>query len=100
MERLQNVTLEEAHEYVKTNSFALWIISGNYMNVECLVDGEQVETHVFLSESIILLGLSVKKEGVTVLGSRADFIDIWPSVKTKYPQLFQEKLKGELWLIP
>lgn len=101
MKRLEyDVTLEEAYQHVKTRSFGLWKTAGNYMNIEYCVKGKNVETLVFMGESIFLLGLSVEKEGFNVMASGVDFVDIWPSVKMKYPQLFQEGVKGELSLIP
>lgn len=100
MDRIQDVTLEEAYQYVQERCFGLWKTSGNYMNTEILVSGKNVETLVFMGESIFILGLSVEKEGLNVIASRVDFIDIWPSVRVKYPQLFQEEVKGELCLIP
>lgn len=100
MEWLQNVTLVEAYEQVKRNGFALWKVEGNYMNVQTPVTGNNMETWVFLGESIFLLGLSVESQGFNVMASRVDFIDVWFSVKEKYPQLFQEGVKGELHLIP
>lgn len=98
MKRIQNVTLKEAHELVKQNGFALWSINGNFMNVESLE--ENVETRLFLGESIFVIMLSTKKEETNVIASRADLIDIWDSVKEKYPQLFEEGVKGDLMLIP
>ena len=100
MERRQNVTLEEAYELVKQRAFARWSTRGNYMNVKIPIKGENVETIVFLGDSIFIVGLSVEKEGLKVMGSRVDFIDIWPSVKAKYPQLFHDGLKGDLCLTP
>ena len=100
MERLQDVTLTQAYEYVRKRSFGLWKVKGNYMKVEIPISGENVETLMFLGESIFILALSVEKEGFNVMASRADFIDIWPSVKAKYPELFEENVKGELCLIP
>ena len=99
MERVQNVTLEEAYRRVLQRGFGRWKASGNYMNIEP-ISGENVETWVFLGESIFILGLSVEKEGFNVMASRVDFMDIWLYVKEKYPQLFQEGVKGDLCLIP
>lgn len=98
MERIQNVTLEEAYELVKVNSFVLWTVSGNYMNIETLEKEEHVETRVFMGTTIFLLGLSVEKEDFQTLASEVDFIDIWSSVKAKYPQLFTNGVKGEAWI--
>lgn len=100
MKRIQNVTLEEAYELVKVNSFVLWTVSGNYMNIDTLEKEELVETRVFMGTTIFLLGLSVEKEGFQTLASEVDFIDIWLSVKTKYPQLFKNGLKGDVLIFP
>lgn len=100
MKRIQNVTLFEAYELVKVNSFVLWVASGNYMDIEKLKEEEHVETRVILGASIFLLALSVEREGIKYMTREIDLIDIWPSVKTKYPQLFNEEVKGEVWIIP
>ena len=100
MKRIQNVTLEEAYELVKVNSFVLWTVSGNYMNIDNLEKEEHVETRVFMGITIFLLGLSVEKEGIKSMASEVDFIDIWLSFKTKYPQLFKDEVRGEVWIIP
>ena len=100
MRRIQDVTLDEAHELVKVNSFALWTVSGNYMNTDNLEKEEHVETRVFMGTTIFLLGLSVEKEGVQILASEVEFVDIWLSLKTKYPQLFKNEVKGEVLIFP
>ena len=100
MKKLQGVTLEEAYRYVLQRGFGRWMIKGNYMNIEEPVIGDNVETWMFLGESIFILGLSVEIEGFKVMASTTDFIDIWPNVKMKYPELFKEGVKGELYLIP
>lgn len=100
MQRLHEVTLEEAHGHVMQRGFGRWTIKGNYMDVQNPVIGSNVETWVFLGESIFIFGLCVEVEGYKVMASTTDFIDIWPTVKMKYPQLFKEDMKGELCLIP
>lgn len=97
---VSNITLQEAYERVRVGRFGIWKITGNYMGIEEITEGEKVETLVFMSPSIFLLGLSVAQKGFDVMGSGVDFVDIWPSVKTKYPQLFKKEIKGELLLIP
>ena len=100
MKRIQNVTLDEAYELVKVNSFVLWTVSGNYMNIDNLEKEEHVETRVFMGTTIFLLGLSVEKEGFQILASEVEFVDIWFSLKTKYPQLFEDGVKGEALIFP
>ena len=100
MTRVQDVTLAEAYKHVQKSCFGLWKIKGNYMNIETPPNTTNAETLVFLGESIFILGLSVEKKGFGSMGSKTDFIDIWPSVRIKYPQLFQDGLKGDLYLIP
>ena len=100
MERIPDVALEEAYHHVQGRCFGLWKIKGNYMNVETPPNTNNEETLVFLGESIFILGLSVENKGFSSMGSRTDFLDIWPDVKIKYPQLFQEGIKGDLCLIP
>lgn len=97
--RIQDITLEDAYRHVLQGSYGRWKIPGNYMNIETPISGNNVETWVFLGQSIFIFGLSVEKENLKVMASPTDFIDIWPSVKVKYPQLFQEAVKGELCLI-
>ena len=100
MERIQDVTLDEAYELVKVNSFVLWVVSGNYMNIENIENEKSVETRVFMGTNIFLLGLSVEREGVKTMTGRVDFIDFWASLKTEYPQLFKDGVRGEVWIIP
>ena len=100
MERLQNVTLKETYELTKSNSFVIWKVRGNYMDVEIPMGVNKIETIVFLGKSIFILGLSMEKDGNNVMASTTDFIDIWPYMQEKYPQLFNEGVKGEARLIP
>lgn len=100
MKRLKDVTLKEAYEQAKQNSFAFWKTSGNYMNLDVPADKGNVQTRVFMGESIFILALVVENEGLESMASRADFIDIWPSVKVKYPQLFEDGVTGDLYVIP
>ena len=98
----EKVTLEQAHKFVMEDNFAFafWTTDGNFLNEEPPVDGKNVKTCVFLSESIFILELSVEIKGFTVMASRADCLDIWYFVKKKYPQLFEPNIKGKLMLIP
>lgn len=101
MRRILGVTLEEARKHVINEAaFGYWKARGNYMNIDQPPNGENVETWVFLGESIIILGLGLEKDGIRKMASLTDFMDIWPSVKTKYPQLFQNEVVGDLRLIP
>lgn len=100
MDRIQDVTLEEAYELVKQRGYALWSVPGNYTSVKIPADESEVKTLVFMGEEIFVLGLSKKRGSFDVLASRGDFIDIWPSVKEKYPQLFQDGVKGEMLITP
>lgn len=100
MKQFQDVTLEEAYRYVQQHGFGRWMTKGNFMDIENLVIGENVETWVFLGEAIFIFGLSVEVENNKVMASPTDFIDIWPTVKTKYCRLFKEQVKGDLCLIP
>ena len=102
MVRLEDVTLDQAYKYVRENSsaFAFWTVDGNFLDSEVLVTGENVKTRIFLSATIFLVGLSVEINGVSVMASRTDFLDIWPSMERKYPKLFGPEVKGMVMLIP
>lgn len=102
MERIENVTLEQAYKYVREDmfSFAFWTVEGNYLGLEIPVKGENVKTRMFLSKSIFIIGLSVDVDGFSVMVSKTDFIDLWYSVKRKYPKLFESEVKGNVMLAP
>ena len=100
MRILKDITLEEAYRHVQECGFGRWMTKGNYMDIETPVIGDNVETWVFLGEAIFIFGLSVEVDDYKVMASPTDFIDIWPTVKTKYCRLFKDKVKGELCLIP
>lgn len=100
MQRFYGITLEEAQKRVfYDGSFGYWNTQGNYMYVKLPEGAEKPETWVFLGESIFILGISAELDGIKRMVSQTDFIDIWPSVKLKYPQLFQEEVVGDLCLI-
>lgn len=98
--RLYDITLEDAYKQVfRKCAYGRWNVKGNYMNIDIPRDIQNVETWVFLGESIFILGLSAEKDGMKVMVSLTDFMDIWQTVKMKYPQLFQENVKGDLCTI-
>lgn len=94
--QIQNVTLEEAHKYVLTSNFGCWRTSGNYMNEETVVEGENVETWIFLGHTFFIIGLCVMKSNIMVMASLTKFVDLWYYMKKDYPRLFQDNVKGEL----
>lgn len=100
MDRIDDITLEEAYEFVKKGGYAIWSTPGNFTDMKVVGEENQVKTVMVLSKSMFLLGLSKKKGRFDVLASQGDFIDIWPSVKEKYPQLFQDGVKGEMLITP
>lgn len=100
MERLQNVTLQYVRDIVKEKGYAFWRVNGNYMNIEALVNGEEVKTNVFLGNSFCVLELSIEKRDHEEMASRSVFVDMWPDLLEKYPNIFQEGVKGEALLFP
>lgn len=101
MKQLLGVTLEEARKHVINEAaFGYWRTKGDYMNIEPIINGKNAETWVFLGDSIFIFGLSAEIDGIKKMANLTDFIDIWPSVRTKYPQLFQNEVVGDLCLIP
>lgn len=95
---IQDVTLEEARQYMQQSNFGCWRTSGNYMKEETAVDGENVETWIFLGTTFSIAGLCVQKNNTMVMGCFPEFIDFWECMKTDYSQLFQDNVKGELRL--
>lgn len=96
MKRLQNISLDEAYRQVCQNGFGCWYITGDYMKLDISKNMQNVKTRVFLGEALFIIALSAEYEGFDKLASETDFIDIWPSVKRKYPQLFEKEVKGDL----
>ena len=101
MERYNNVTLQEAYKLMlNNNGYAFWTVSGNYLNFNYEVDNEDMTTYVFLGASIFILGIETEKDETPTKIDIVDFMDIWPSVKKKYPQLFEAEVKGDVMITP
>lgn len=100
LKRVYDITLEDAYKQVfRKCAYGRWNVKGNYMNFNIPNDVQNVETWVFLGKSIFILGLSAEKDNIKVMVSLTDLVDIWQTVKMKYPQLFQENVKGDLYIM-
>ena len=97
--RIEGVTFEQAYRKMRDTGFVVWVTKGNLLNVEIPDNLKEIQTYAFLGESIYLLWVTAKNNEGEYITSSHDFIDIWPTVKMKYPQLFEKDIKGRLLVL-